>query len=212
MNSTAPSKFHLKKWHWWAIGIGAVLVLGGIGSALGLGGDPDTSATPSATPTAAALTIPDVTGKPGDEARTALTDVGLKVEFDGGDQTVIAASNWTVDSQQPAAGSTVDEGATVTLKVTKPTPTATPDANTTSDGLTVGAALVACNQSGDDEFPYGFKLSVFSATSRVVADKWVISGEAKVENAYGNKRKMQVMCRVSGTDDSPVVEYFTHGD
>ena len=68
-----------------------------------------------------AVTVPDVTGLDGSAAKKAIKALGLSVEFDAGDdETVLIASNWTVDRQSPAPGDTAGEGSTVTLTVSKP--------------------------------------------------------------------------------------------
>lgn len=82
------------------------------------------TATPEPTETGVAVT--DVVGQTGDEAREALTEDGFLVEFDAGDETVIMASNWIVESQSPAADELVESGSTITLTVTKPEETAAP--------------------------------------------------------------------------------------
>lgn len=74
----------------------------------------------SATSSSSSAQAPNVVGMAGDEARDAIEDAGLEVEWDAGDDTVIMASNWTVESQSPAAGDGVNDGDTVTLTVSKP--------------------------------------------------------------------------------------------
>src|SRR4051812_10241647 len=63
------------------------------------------------------VTVPDVTGRPVDDARAALEDAGLKVGTR--DQETQDKDPGTVLAQTPAANSTVDQGATVTLTVAK---------------------------------------------------------------------------------------------
>lgn len=91
--------------------------------------------------------IPSVVGMAGDEAQDALRDAGFKVEWDAGEDSVWMASNWTVDGQDPAAGGHAEDGATITLAVSKPgaaEPTAAapaPAANTDGLGARVEAEL-----------------------------------------------------------------------
>ena len=49
--------------------------------------------------------VPDVTSMAGDDARDAIEAAGFESEFDAGDESVWMASNWTVMSQKPVAGS-----------------------------------------------------------------------------------------------------------
>lgn len=65
------------------------------------------------------VTIPDVSGMSADEARDQLEELGLEVGLDGGEHSVWNASNWEVESADPALGSEVKEGTEVTLNVTK---------------------------------------------------------------------------------------------
>lgn len=76
------------------------------------------TSAPADTPQVA---VPDVVGMTGDEAQAALTDAGLTVEWDAGDDFVALASNWTVKAQDPAAGAILDAGSAVTLQVEKTT-------------------------------------------------------------------------------------------
>ena len=65
-----------------------------------------------------ATTMPDVTGKPLDDAKRAIKDAGVddEVKVDGGGLFgVVVESNWEVCEQQPAAGTTVAGEATLTV-------------------------------------------------------------------------------------------------
>ena len=105
---------------WWAWVIYLFVLIGVVGSLAGLGGDPNEEST-APTPTQAVIAVPDVAGQSGDEAQTALSALGLSADFLSDDgSAVLAPSNWTVVSTDPAAGAEVAEGATVTVNVTKP--------------------------------------------------------------------------------------------
>ena len=93
-----------------------------------------TTAEPASQTSAAAetMTVADVAGQNAKEASAALKDAGFATEYDAGDETVIIASNWTVDSTTPAAGESAPKGSTVVLHVSKHDESAT-DPAATSD-------------------------------------------------------------------------------
>jgi len=65
-----------------------------------------------------ATTMPDVTGKRLDDAKSAIKDAGFdgEVKFDGGGLFgVVVESNWEVCEQNPAAGTTVAGKPTLTV-------------------------------------------------------------------------------------------------
>lgn len=179
-------------------------------------------ASQSSDQSAASITVPDLTGQTGDVAKKSLEDLGLEVQWDGGEKSVILPDNWTVDSTDPAAGTALEKGATVTVKVSKtqasssasPTTDATgasSDAPATPNVPSYGAATVACENVGDAQYPYGFKghWLVGGIADSVEGSSRFIKATATVENAYGNKMKdLVVECTVSGTEDAPVVDSF----
>jgi Uncharacterized protein conserved in bacteria len=165
------------------------------------------SATASAPPAAASVTIPDATGKDGASAREILQDLGLAVEFksDNG-KSVIAASNWTVVSTVPAAGVTLPAGQSVTVNVTKPAATPTVvEQEATSAGLTGTYAQAACDTYGKSQFPYGFKAAWIAGklADRVENDQWFFKVTAKVKNEYGAQRETTIECTIAGSNESP---------
>lgn len=119
---TSVPKKKLKWWAWVLIALGALIVVGGIGSALG-GGSSDEGAavaptkspseTVESTPEAPVMvSIPDFAGQTADAAASALSALGLKAELTtNGDATVTATD--------PAAGTSVEEGATVKIIATE---------------------------------------------------------------------------------------------
>jgi hypothetical protein len=172
--------------------------------------------------------VPDVVGFAGDKAEDTLEE--YEVEFDAGDDHVFIRSNWTVDAQTPEAGSPLEEGETITLSVSKhvdepepeptsaaptiapetaPAPAPAPAADTTSGGLSVGWAVTACDQYGSDTYVYGWDGDwLIDGTRQLVDDRWFLKAGADITNAYGAERRATVECRVGGSDDAPVVEYF----
>lgn len=124
-----------KAWYlqWWVWGIAAVLVIGAFGQALGGGqGDDEpgrgVASAPTATPDVEMVTVPDLSGRTGDEAASELRGLDLLHDFESDDGSmVLAPSNWTVAGTDPAAGASVAAGSTVVIDVTKPDgTTATP--------------------------------------------------------------------------------------
>ena len=96
-------------------------------------------AAPTASETAAGVTVPDVTGMPGDEARDTLTGAGFVVDWGG--EVVLKPSNWIVEAQTPAAGDASAAGATVTLTVSKPAGATSDDSAGPDRGPVVDQAI-----------------------------------------------------------------------
>ena len=123
-----PSAVTKKPWYrtWWAIALGVLVVISFISAGVNAitGNKPDRSEVASTLtePENAVETavVPDVVGQDGAAARKALSDAGFSVTFDGGEDAVIAASNWTVDAQDPLAGEELAVGEAVALTVSKP--------------------------------------------------------------------------------------------
>lgn len=180
---------------------------------------PSAPASPTPTATAAAsVTVPDLSGGDGSDARDKLKNAGLEVDFDAGSDTVILASNWTVTGQDPAAGTSVPAGSTVTVDVerkaaptsdaTSAAPAAPADATTT--GLQGPFALTACDEYGKAAYPYGWKSHTILGliASQAEGDHWFAKFDADVTNAFGAQRSVTVECAVSGTNDAPNVTAF----
>ncbi|MCT1551538.1 PASTA domain-containing protein [Brevibacterium casei] len=106
---------------WWVWTLAALVVL----SATGLFGQ--TEETPetveaSSTEEPEPVTVPDLVGKAGDEAKDALDDLDLKAEFvdeSDEDRSVVRKSNWNVESTSPKAGAEAAPGDAVTITVSK---------------------------------------------------------------------------------------------
>ena len=93
-----------------------------IAAALSLAACSSSSTAEPAPATSTAIeTVPvnDVAGQNAKEATSALKDAGFTTEYDAGDDVVIMASNWTVDSTTPAAGDFAPKGSTIVLHVSK---------------------------------------------------------------------------------------------
>ncbi|ROS46177.1 PASTA domain-containing protein [Curtobacterium sp. PhB78] len=220
------------RWVWIAGGSVAALAVVAIvlGSVFGDGDTKADASAPTATATAASISVPDVSGLAGDKAKKNITDAGLAVKWDAGDESVWVASNWMVLEQSPKAGTRAAKDATVTLKVepkaeetATPTSTAPPEqtesaepaapaqaANTTPSGLDFGWASTACQQYGEQEFPYGFKghTLIGLLAQEVRGDEIYLKFEADITNGFGAERKANVECSVGGTNGSPNVTYF----
>ena len=63
--------------------------------------------------------VPDVVGRPLDEALDELTALGFAPVYDSGEGLfgVVVEANWTVTSQSPGPGPRVDQGAQVRLEI-----------------------------------------------------------------------------------------------
>lgn len=184
-----------------------ISIVGAIGSRAG---SEASKPTATASPVSAMVTVPNVIGLTGDVARDALTAAGFVVKFDGGEDAVVLASNWTVGAQSPNAGAGAEEGSTITLTVSKPAPAA-PEADvTTSQGLESTYARSACDIYGDAQYPYGFKAHwlVGNLGETLQDDQWFLKVTATVKNEYNAKRDVVIECYVSGTNDAPQVTDF----
>ncbi|MGN8027487.1 Ltp family lipoprotein [Microbacterium sp. 22242] len=119
----AKKPWYRRVWVWIVVGVVVLFgVIGGINNAIaGKAPVAEPSHSASATTEAAAdILVPDLTGMKGDVARNAVEVAGLKPKLDGGGSVVVMASNWTVTSQEPAAGASVKKGTIVTIHVEKP--------------------------------------------------------------------------------------------
>jgi hypothetical protein len=140
-----PVKPKRPKWQYWAAGAGAVLVLGGIGSAFGdkskdtkpaplvaaatttsvAAVAPPAVKTPVVTTPAAApvkdVTIPDIVGKNGAIVLDQLTKLGFtNVQYGSvnpKDKVPILYTNWTVVSVEPGPGTVVSSDSIVVVKM-----------------------------------------------------------------------------------------------
>lgn len=87
------------------------------------------------------IAVPDLAGLTLDIARDTIGETDLEIEevdASGQDRSIWSAGNWTVIGQDPAAGSEVEPGATVTVEVenvrdTEPEPTEEPDPEETTE-------------------------------------------------------------------------------
>src|SRR5699024_673286 len=106
---------------WWVWTLAALVVL----SATGLFGqreDSPQTVEASSTEEVEPVTVPDLVGKAGDEAKDALGDLDLKADFvdeSDEDRSVVLKSNWKVESTSPKAGAQAEPGDAVTLTVSK---------------------------------------------------------------------------------------------
>jgi hypothetical protein len=197
----------------------ATLVLALTGCSSGAPAATPTSAAASTPAAVAAATVPNLDGMTGQEAKTALETAGLVPVLDGGDDTVLIASNWDATGQDPAPGEEVDAGSTVTVTVKKkagPTETPAPAesagaaGDVTTAGLDVYTAQRACDAQANAQFPYGYDphwiLGKLAEENR--GDTWFLKVEADITNAYDAERAANVECVVGGTKDAPQVTEF----
>jgi len=81
---------------------------------------PEAGAAPPEAEPVTTISVPDVKGLDGDAARQALATVGLDVDTESNDgSVVIMDSNWTVISQSPKAGEATSAGTEIKLVVAK---------------------------------------------------------------------------------------------
>lgn len=183
----------------------AVLAFTGCSSASKTRAGADTSTSTSAR---ADTIVQDVVGMDGAQAKDALELLGLEVEYDGGEDTVIIKKNWTVTETDPAADTVLPVGSTVTLKVRKV------DANATLDGLTSGEAMTYCKRLGAEQYPYGFDVKSFTGDGDIVVDDHSVrvSIDVEVTNEANATKRERMRCEIGGTRDEPEVVSFTVGE
>lgn len=66
------------------------------------------------------LTVPDVSGIPGDEARELIEEAGLEASLESEESSVWQPANWEAESTDPEAGAEVEEGDEVVVNVVRP--------------------------------------------------------------------------------------------
>lgn len=161
------------------------------------------------------MTVQDVTGMNAADAIDALELLGLEVELDAGGKLVLVKSNWTVTGMDPAPGSIVEVGSTVTLTVSKEAGAQDDEEEerrTTAAGLTQGMAMTVCTHAGEDAHPYGFDVKALSGGFIDVTEETVyIDVTVEVTNAAGASRVTTMECTVGGSDQAPqVVDFFVY--
>ena len=156
------SKPFYKKW--WFIAIAVLVGLVFIGSLTNPKGTNDTkeaepSPTSTTTESSAEITVPNVVGMRGDEARATLEALGkLDISFkdEAGKKMVLDVTNWTVTSQTPEAGTTLNKEAKITLFVHHDTDDAKPTDNPTTDAPST-------TESKKDDVPRDYRKALKSA-------------------------------------------------
>lgn len=106
--------------------VAGLIVIGGIGSALGGGSDDESVAAPAATSDSVVeeaasvdVVVPDTIGMTAKEAQALVENAGLEAEFSAADGVVLDRDNWTVLSTTPAAGATAKTGDKIVVSVEK---------------------------------------------------------------------------------------------
>jgi len=177
-----------------------------------------TTAAPTPEPTTAPPAPPapaDTVGQPLPDARTTLEAAGYTVTATDSleDRGIWAEENWVVTTQEIS-------GTDVMLGVQKATdgaagdaeaaPAPTTSTTTTPSGLTTGMASVACDNRAELDYVYGWDASwLWDGTSLVEGDTIFLKAGVDIENAFGNEYSATVECRVSGTEDAPVIDSFS---
>ncbi|MBF4613736.1 PASTA domain-containing protein [Curtobacterium sp. VKM Ac-1376] len=166
--------------------------------------------------------MPNVVGLSAKTIRNLLTEEGfivkLKPKAHG---PVVMPSHWKVTGQSVKAGEQIEPGDKIKLTVklkkkyapgsskeASATPTADPEV--TSAGLDRAHAGTACDQYGEQQYPYGWKghtiLGVIAAENQ--GDHYFWKFEADVTNAYNAEAAATVECTVGGSNDTPQVTEF----
>jgi hypothetical protein len=184
-----------------------------------------------ATPAQAAdgVKMPNVVGLSAKTVRNLLTEEGFVVKLKPkAHGPVIMASHWKVTKQNVKAGEVIEPGDKIKLtvklkkkyapkkKVPSATETAVPtspakaDPDVTSAGLDGAHAATACDQYGDQQYPYGWKGHVFlgQLASEAQGDHYFFKFEADVTNAYDATASVTVDCTVAGSNEAPQVTGF----
>lgn len=172
--------------------------------------------------------VPDVVGMTVSDAQAALLKEGYTGTVKDENGKLSVDSTLTVLSQDPAAGADLEPYSGTPIKLTVPataTPTPTPaetetpesepaeTGQATTGGLKDdGTGWTACDQRGEQEFPYGFDahwvLGLIASEYLPDSDEWYYKVEADVTNEYGAEQTVNVECYVTGTEDAPVVNDF----
>ena len=158
---------------WLIAGLAAVVVVG-VGVGLGLafaGGTGRTTNTPPPATHLASISVPVVVGQTPANAATTLTSAGLKVEQTMTSSTAVPQGQ--VASQEPAAGTAVPPGTTVTIFVSSGPPTVTVPAVGGMTNANAGAELARL----------GLNVVVQRQTSSVLPAGTVISSEPSAGSA-----------------------------
>ena len=151
-----------KKWWFIAIAVFVGLVL--IGSLTNPKGkdstkETESSTTSTTTESSSGITVPNVVGMRGDEARATLEALGkvdISFKDEAGKKMVLDVTNWTVTSQTPEAGATLSKDAKVTLFVHHDTDDAKPTDNPTTDAPST-------TESKKDDVPRDYRKALKSA-------------------------------------------------
>ena len=161
--ATPPhSKPFYKKW--WFIAIAALVglvLIGSLTNPKGTNGTKEAEPSPTSTTTesSAEITVPNVVGMRGDEARATLEALGkvdISFKDEAGKKMVLDVTNWTVTSQTPEAGETLSKDAKVTLFVHHDTDDAKPTDNPTTDAPST-------TESKKDDVPRDYRKALKSA-------------------------------------------------
>jgi hypothetical protein len=174
--------------------------------------------------------VPDVVGMTVSDAQAALLKEGYTGTVADEDGKLSVDNTLKVLSQDPAAGSDLKPYSGTPIKLTVPaaaTPTPTPTETETPESEPAdteqattgglkddGTGWTACDQRGEQEFPYGFDahwvLGLITNEYLPDSDEWYYKVEADVTNEYGAEQTVNVECYVTGTEEAPVVNDFIY--
>jgi len=169
------------------------------------------------------VTVPDLIGKPGDEANDQLKGLNLATDFTSPEGWVVMKSNWDVVSMDPVPGSVVDEGTMITVTVKSALERLQQESDASDAQYEKRAAEAAtlpieedyamtfCDNYTEKEYPYGYSnhwiLDKLAAEPRAEGG-WYFKVGTTLTNAYGAEADMTLECHVSGTNGSPVMDQF----
>lgn len=157
------------------------------------------------------------------DAKTALAADGYTADINGG---AIYGGDSPVTAQSPEGGTELEPyGQHIFLTVEDPnaesdsTASAQPEPSETTEpekattgGLTETYAMTACDQYGEQQFPYGYDahwvIGVLANEYQPDTDEWYFKVEADVTNEYNAKQTVNIECYVTGTEDAPIVNDF----
>lgn len=95
------------------------------------------------------------------------------------------------------------------------TPEAAPEEKrpeATTGGLKETWAMTACDQHGDQQFPYGYKahwiLGAIANELDTENDEWYFKFTADVTNEYNATRETTIECHVTGSNEAPQIVSF----
>lgn len=169
-----------------------------------------TDSRPGASASHAAVAVPDVVGKRLSDAIPVLTGAGFH-KIDSQDaspehRVVVNPSNWTVRSQNPAAGTKAAENTRVTLMVTKPTDSAGGSGGTTT-GVVPNVVCKDLQTAQDALQAAGFPLITSTdgtgqGRTQIVDRNWVVIAQSAAPGTRPDQADRIVLTVVKFGEDT----------